>query len=154
MRFFLFKSSKQKSKKSLETLVASKANELDKEINIDPSNKKKLIQCYLLKLSLYFIEENNFINEDYFFLIENELHKTFYELFINPSEEKFGDFIKSFENLNYGADDIFLICEKFSLTMKFMAVDMFFRIVIEKYFYSLNELFTFPINQNRKMLKY
>ena len=109
MRFFLFKSSKQKSKKSLETLVASKANELDKELDIDPSNKKKLIQCYLLKLSFYFIEENNFITEDYFSLIENELHKTFYELFINPSEEKFGDFIKPFENLNYGADNIFLI---------------------------------------------
>jgi len=58
----------------------------------------------------------------------------------------------SFENLDYGGDIVFLICESFFEQIKFLACDMFFRIAFKKYFDSLQGYFDFPINPNRDEL--
>ena len=152
-KLFLFvKDTKVNCKKTLYSLVLAKSEELDNELNNEPNNKTKLILFYLLKLSLYFIEENKFITEDYFELNANKIHKAFYELLLNPTESQFENFIISFENLDYGADFIFLICEKLFSNMKFLAIDMYFRIILEKHYDSLKDYFDFPINQNRNDL--
>ena len=100
-KLFLFvkdvKDAKVKGERTLYSLVLAKSEELDKLINNGDDDKKKLILFYLLKFSLYFIEENKFIKEDYFELNANKIHKAFYELLLNPTESQFENFIISFD---------------------------------------------------------
>ena len=155
-KLFLFvkdvKDAKVKGERTLYSLVLAKSEELDKLINNGDDDKKKLILFYLLKFSLYFIEENKFIKEDYFELNANKIHKAFYELLLNPTESQFENFIISFENLDYGSDIIFLICDNILSNVKSLAIDMYFRIALEKHFYSLKDYFDFPINPDRNNL--
>ena len=150
--FLCVKDAQVQGKKTLESLVISKSEEYDKKLKDEPNNQKIMILFSILKLSLYFIEGNQFIKDDYFAHNENKIYKAFYDLLKNPSNEQFENFIISFENLDYGGDIVFLICESFFEQVKFLACDMFLRIAFKKHFYSLQDYFDFPINQNREEL--
>jgi len=150
--FLFVKNAQVQGKKNLESLVISKSEEYDKKLKDEPNNPKIVILFSILKLSQYFIEGNQFIKDDYFTHYENRIYKAFYDLLKNPSNEQFENFISSFENLDYGGDIVFLICESFFEQVKFLACDMFFRIAFKKHFDSLQDYFDFPINQNRDEL--
>lgn len=150
--FLFVKDAQVHGKKTLESLVISKSEEYDKNLKDDPNNPKVVILFSILKLSQYFIEGNQFIKDDYFNHNENKIYKAFYDLLKNPSNEQFENFISSFENLDYGGDIVFLICESFFEQIKFLACDMFFRIAFKKHFDSLQGYFDFPINPNRDEL--
>ena len=75
--------SEEHSRLNLEDLVKSKIDELSQE---SESNFEKSIQKFILDLSLYFINENTFVSEEYFSLIDNKVYKIFYEFLDNPTE--------------------------------------------------------------------
>ena len=84
----LVKDPKIKEEMSLKFLIETKLKELDIEIKKDQNNFRKIIISHILRLSLYFINENQFIREDYFYLNDNKIYKAFYELLKNPFTEK------------------------------------------------------------------
>lgn len=133
-------------------LVETKIKELDIEIKTGSKNLYNIILLHILRLSLYFINENQFIKEDYFCLNDKKIYKAFYELLKNPSTEQKVKFYNDFENLDYGADIVFLICKYLNKGMEFMDINMFFRIIQENHYNYLQDLFDFPINPNRNEL--
>ena len=123
--------SEEHSRLNLEDLVKSKIDELSQE---SESNFEKSIQKFILDLSLYFINENTFVSEEYFSLIDNKIYKIFYEFLDNPTEPQYSKFLESFFDLDYGASTIFLICTQLCKNKKFGLIpfDLFFRIIIKK----------------------
>ena len=107
---------------------------------------------YVLRFSLYFIDGDQFIKETYFSLNSKKIYKAFYELLNNPTIEQAIKFFISFENLDYGADIIFLICQYLYDGLPFFDINLFFRLIIKKHFNTLNDLFDFPVNPNRSEL--
>ena len=123
--FDFVKDTKVKEEKTLKSLVESKSNELKAEVDKDPKNVKKVIHFFLLRLSLYFIDDNEFIKENYFCLNDKKIYKAFYELFVNPTTKQAVKFFDSFENLDYGADIIYLICDFLNKGTHFWIINMF-----------------------------
>ena len=66
----------------------------------------------IMAFSLYFIKNNDFIQEEFFSLVNNSIFKIFNDFLQNPTEEQHEKFLKSFEDLNYGFGNIYLICKK------------------------------------------
>ena len=136
----------------MKSLVESKVDELDIKSKEEPQNLQHIILYSTLKLSLYFIDKNDFIKEDYFSLNAKKIYKAFYELLMDPSPKQAVKFFITFENLDFGADIIFLICQYLFEGLQFLDVDLFFKIIMEKQTYSLVDLFDFPINPDRNEL--
>lgn len=150
-------STKLKNKlKSLFPLTKNTQNSLE-----DLINEKLSTNCendedekiFALKMILYFLKKNNFVSDNYFKLIENDIHKIFYEILENPNKIK--TIIEDFQRLNYGADVIFEICYKIAnYESKFSCFDLFFNIIIENNFNRLKEMFgkSFDIIKNHSLL--
>ena len=144
LKSMFFKKGK-KPKLTLEELILKKTN--------DP-NEKDLNKLFILKMTLYFLRKNNFISEVYFNLIGNDIYKIFYEILEDP--KKMNDIINVFQNLNYGGNIIFLICQKIINFGKNIGscFDLFFNIVIEDNFGLLKKFFgkNFDLIQNHNIL--
>ena len=114
-KLFLFvKDTKVNCKKTLYSLVLAKSEELDNELNNEPNNKTKLILFYLLKLSLYFIEENKFITEDGFgigYYIEKGKAHWFFDFDTDSRFSGYSDLKKPFDFAN-GLKDLQYEIEK------------------------------------------
>ena len=150
--FEFVKNTKVKGEKTLKKLVESKSNELQEKMDKEPTNEKNIILFYILRLSLYFIDGNEFIKENYFCLNDKKIYKAFYELLMNPTAKQGVKFFDSFKNLDYGADIIYLICDFLNKDLHFWIIKVFFSIVLEKHYSSLKRLFDFPINPDRNEL--
>ena len=146
------KDPKIKEEKCLKFLVETKIKELDIEIKTGSNNLYNIILIHILRLSLYFINENQFIKEDYFCLNDIKIYKAIYELLKNPSTEQKVKFYNDFENLDYGADIVFLICKYLNKGTEPTDNNMFFRIILENHYNSLQDLFDYLINPNRNEL--
>ena len=96
---------KYKCKKTLSELVELKLAELGNEENLEKQN-----YYIILTFSLYFIKDNDFIqeNEEYFNQIDNKIYYNFNKFLMNPTEDQHKEFLKSFENLNNGFNNIYL----------------------------------------------
>ena len=72
----------------------------------------------------------------------------------NPTEEQHEKFLKSFEDLNYGFNNIYLICKKILPNPIFRdkTLDFFFRIILNEHFETLKENFSFKIKKDQKAL--
>lgn len=92
--------------KTLEDLIDEKSNELNYSEKIEEQN-----YATILSLSLYFIKNNDFIEDIFFEQIDEAIYKIFYNFFMNPNEENHNLFLNSFEYLNYGYGNIYLICK-------------------------------------------
>lgn len=150
--FEFVKNTKVKGEKTLKKLVESKSNELQEKMDKEPTNEKNIILFYILRLSLYFIDGNEFIKENYFCLNDKKIYKAFYELLMNPTAKQGVKFFDSFKNLDYGADIIYLICDFLNKDLHFWIIKVFFSIVLERHYSSLKRLFDFPINPDRNEL--
>ena len=148
----LVKDAKVQGKKTLKSLVESKSKEYDLLSYFAPDNISYINILSILRLSLYFIEGDNFIKEDYFSINEQKIYKAFNELLKTPTEEQSKKFFNTFENLDLRADIIYLICKFFYSDVPFLAVNLYFRIVLEKHFDSVKDIFQFEINPDRKEL--
>ena len=94
---------------NLSKLVELKLEELSTETDPEKQN-----YYAILALSLYFIKDNEFIQdkEEYFNQIEDSIYKIFNKFLMNPTEQQHKEFLKSFENLNYGFSNIYMVCKK------------------------------------------
>ena len=156
--FSFIKNDNTDKNKTLYELTELKLNLINEQNEINTlkniNDEKASNYSIILSLSLYLIEGNDFIKEKYFNQIENEIFKIFNDFLINPTEEKHKIFLSSFEKLGSNADIIFLICKKLVRNALFidMAVDLFFRIILEKSFSSLQRSFPFTIKKDQKEL--
>ena len=133
--------------KTLEDLIDEKSNELNYSEKIEEQN-----YATILSLSLYFIKNNDFIEDIFFEQIDEAIYKIFYNFFMNPNEENHNLFLNSFEYLNYGYGNIYLICKKLTFFTKLTrdnSVDIFFKIILSEYFPSLQAHFHFPIKRDQ-----
>jgi len=136
---------------TLSELIEKKLNELFSS-DQTTENENYIV---ILSLSLYFIKDNNFIEDDYFNQIDDKIYKYFNDFIINPTEEQHKKFLESFENLNYGFNNIFLICRKLygkETLFRDKALDLFFKIIITEHFNEVKENFSFPTTNDQKSL--
>ena len=143
---------KYKWKKTLSELVELKLAELGNEENLEKQN-----YYIILTFSLYFIKDNDFIqeNEEYFNQIDNEIYYNFNKFLMNPTEDQHKEFLKSFENLNNGFNNIYLACKKLvgnNIIFRDVPVDYFFKIILKGHFHELEKSFTIPITKDQKTL--
>ena len=103
-------------------------------------NESNMYKYFIMTNSLFFIKDNQFKTDKYFSLISNNIYKYFYELSINPCQEKFVAFQRGFENLEYGADIIFYLSSKICSKFKIGQYDLFFSIVIKDNNFRLGKL--------------
>ena len=103
-------------------------------------NEKNAFNYFIIANSLYFIKGNEFKTDSYFALISNDIYKYFYELLINPSQKQFDKFQIGFQNLDNGADIIYLLCSKICDNLKMGQYDLFFSIVIKENSFRLEKL--------------
>lgn len=134
---------------NLYNLVSLKYEELSA-----PNTPKEQNYFTIMAFSLYFIKNNDFIQEEFFSLVNNSIFKIFNDFLQNPTEEQHEKFLKSFEDLNYGFGNIYLICKKLLTNPLFKdnAVDLFFRIILKEPFEALKDNFPFPIKKDQKAL--
>lgn len=126
--------------------------ELENEENLEKQN-----YYIILAFSLYFIKDNDFIqeNEEFFNQINNKIYDIFNKFLNNPTEEQHKEFLKSFENLDNGFNNIYLACKKLVGTnpvFRDVPLDYFFKIIIKAHFHQLQSSFTFPITKEQKIL--
>ena len=135
--------------KNLYNLVSMKYEELH---NSDSSEGKNYF--VIMTFSLYFIKDDDFIQEEYFNMIDKSIYKIFNQFLKEPTDEQHQVFLNSFEELSYGFGNIYLICKKLLTNPLFKdnAVDLFFRIILKKPFETLNANFPFPIEKDQKAL--
>lgn len=153
--FKLCKKDKDDENKSLSELVDMKLKELKEKKSQTPEESYYEL---ILIFSSYFIKENDFIQEDYFSLIDESIYKIFNDFLNKPTEEQYKKFFDSFEELDNGAGNIFRICKKMFEPLKIknlileQALDLFFRIIIKQYFHLVQKSFKFPITIDQKSL--
>ena len=143
---------KSKGNKTLSELVELKLTELENEENIEKQN-----YYIILTFSLYFIKDNDFIqeNEEFFTQINDKIYDIFNEFLKNPTEEQHKEFLKSFENLDNGFSNIYLACKKLVGTnpvFRDIPVDYFFKIIIKAHYNLLQNSFSFTITNDQKTL--
>ena len=143
---------KSNGNKTLSELVELKLAELGNEENLEKQN-----YYIILAFSLYFIKDNGFIqeNEEFFNQIDDRIYGIFNEFLMNPTEKQHKEFLKSFENLNNGFNNIYLACKKLVGThpdLRDIPVDYFFKIIIKAHFHLLQDSFTIPITKNQNTL--
>ena len=143
---------KSKGNKTLSELVELKLAELKNEENLEKQN-----YYIILAFSLYFIKDNDFIqeNEEFFNQIEDTIYDIFNKFLKNPTEEQHKEFLKSFENLNNGFDNIYLACKKLVGTnpvFRDIPVNYFFKIIIKAHFYELQSTFAIPITKDQNKI--
>ena len=126
----------KKKKRSLSVKIENKVNEMKLNLN---SEKEEIIY-FALNNSQYFLKDNGFKKESFFSLIDKDIFKLFYELLLNPTYDQLDIFFKDFEELEYGAGNIFLIsckiCEYFGVG----PLDLFFTIIFKENMNNLKEL--------------
>ena len=143
---------KSKGNKTLSELVELKLAELENQENLEKQN-----YYIILAFSLYFIKDNDFIqeNEEFFKQIDDRIYDIFNKFLKNPTEEQHKEFLKSFENLNNGFNNIYLACKKLVGTnpeFRDIPVDYFFKIIIKAHFHELESSFTIPIIKDQNTL--
>ena len=111
------------------------------DIKLHVSEKEEnLYLFFILNNSLFFLKGNEFRDDSYFSFIKNEIYKYFYELLQNPCEKQFIAFQRSFLNLGYGGDIIYLLSYKICDKLKIGKFDLFFSLVIKENIYRLEQL--------------
>lgn len=151
--YLFVKDSESNDNKTLQSLFEYASKRMTEESEKDPLNLKKFIYSFILRASIYFLEGNELIKDCYFRLNENRIYKAFDELLNNTTEEQLEIFRTSFENLEFCADIIFVICEEIFIKMEYYviyAVEMFLRIAIEKYYYQLSKIFKFLLKKKQE----
>ena len=138
--------------KTLYELIDSKMTKIFLQKSRSPEED---IYLKILSFSEYFIKENDYINEDYFNLIKEDICKIFYELIKNPSLDQYNIFLKSFENLCSCGNIIFLICKKLTSKNpenKEKPVYLFFKIILKERYNILCKKFSFRPQKDHKEL--
>ena len=143
---------KSKGNKTLSELVELKLAELVNEEKQEEQN-----YYIILAFSQYFIKDNDFIheNEEYFNQIDNRIYYIFNKFLMNPTEDQHKEFLKSFENLNNGFNNIYLACKKLvgiNPILRDIPIDYFFKIILKAHFHELEKSLTIPITKNQKTL--
>ena len=123
-------------------------NKVKKMSNLNENDIEGQIKYFILNTSLFFIKNDGFINEKYFSLIDDSIYKLFYDLLLSPSEREWENFWKGLRNLEYGAGNIILICEKICNEFKVGALDLFFIIILNENRERLNKLLKKTYNLN------